>query len=115
MLHGYRSVLLAVGADKKNWLTTKKFSERTPGLFNPELVGTRGVWLTAKCYLMQNDTLNKNKYCYKGLSKKHNSLYFQRYKNVLVVFLNLGRDSELEQKDIDKVKKWALMSMIKAL
>ena len=52
----------AYEADKKNWLKTKKFSERTPGLFNPELVGTRGVWLTAKCYLIKNDTLNKNKY-----------------------------------------------------
>ena len=52
----------AYEADKKYWLKTKKFSERTPGLFNPELVGTRGVWLTAKCYLIKNDTLNKNKY-----------------------------------------------------
>ena len=34
----------AYGADKK-------ISERTPGLFKLEFVGTRGVWLTAKCYL----------------------------------------------------------------
>ena len=35
-------------ADKKNWLVTDKFSERTPGLFKPDFVVTRGVWLTAK-------------------------------------------------------------------
>ena len=32
--------------DKKNWLATDKFSEVTPGLFKPEFVGARGVWLT---------------------------------------------------------------------
>ena len=36
-------------ADKKKWLATEKFSERTSGLFKPEFVGTRGVWFTAKC------------------------------------------------------------------
>ena len=50
----------AYEADKKDWLTTDKFSEGTPGLFKPEFVGTRGVWLTAKCYLVQNEALNKN-------------------------------------------------------
>ena len=30
-------------ADKKNWLATDKFSERAPGLFKPEFVGTRDV------------------------------------------------------------------------
>ena len=53
-------------ADKKNWLATDKFSERTPGLFKPEFVGTRGVWLTAKCYLVQNGA-NENKYSCKGV------------------------------------------------
>ena len=53
-------------ADKKNWLATDKFSERTPDLFKPRFVGTRGVWLTAKCYLVQNEVHNKNKYrCFK--------------------------------------------------
>ena len=33
----------AYETDKKNWLATDKFSERTPGLFKPEFVGTRGV------------------------------------------------------------------------
>ena len=42
----------AYEAHKKNWLATEEFSERTPGLFKPKFVGTRGVWLTAKCYLV---------------------------------------------------------------
>ena len=77
--------------------------DRTPGLFKPEFVGTRGVWLTAKCYLVQNEA-NENKYSCKGVSKKHNDLYFQWYKNVLDVFLKARRDSELQEKDIDKAR-----------
>ena len=50
----------AYEAGKKNWVATGRFSERTPGLFKPEFVGTRGVWLTAKCYLVQNEA-NENK------------------------------------------------------
>ena len=42
-------------AGKKNWFATDKFSERTPGLFKPEFVGTRGMWLSVKCYLVQNE------------------------------------------------------------
>ena len=49
-------------ADKKNWLATDKFSERTPGLFKPEFVDTRGVWLTAKYYLVQNKDNEDDKY-----------------------------------------------------
>ena len=40
--------------DKKNWLATEKNSGRTPGLFRPEFVGTRGVWLIATCYFVHN-------------------------------------------------------------
>ena len=94
----------AYEADKKNWIATDKFRERTPCLFKPEFVGTRDVWLTAKCYLVQNKRLNKNKYSCKGVSKEHNDLHFQRYKDVLDVFLKTRRDSELEEKDIDKAK-----------
>ena len=79
-------------ADKKNWLTTDKFRERTPGLFKPELVGTRGVWVIAKCYLIQN-VANENKYSCKGVSKKHNDLHFQRYKDAFDVFLKTRRGS----------------------
>ena len=93
----------AFKADKKNWLTTDKFSERTPGLFKREFVDTRGVWLTGKCYLVQNEA-KQNKYSYKGISQKHNDLFFQPYEDVLDVFLRARRDSELEEKDIYKAK-----------
>ena len=93
---------------KKNWLATDKFSEATPGLFNPEFVGTRGMWLTAKCYLVQNEA-NEDKYSYKGVSKNHNDLYFQRYKDAFDVFLKIRRDSELEVENIDKAKNAGFM------
>ena len=51
----------AYEVDKKNWLATDKLSERTPGLYKPEFASTRGVWLTAKCYLLQNGTNEDNK------------------------------------------------------
>ena len=97
----------AYEADKKNWLATDKFSERTPGLFKPEFVDTKGAWLAAKCYLVQNEA-NENKYSLKGVSNKHNDLHFQRYKDVLNVFLKTRRDGELEGKDIDKPKNLGL-------
>ena len=62
------------------------------------------MWLTAKCYLVQNETLNENKYSCKNISQEHNYLHFQCYKNVLDVFLKTRRDSELEEKDMDKAK-----------
>ena len=46
----------AYEADEKNFLATEEFSKRTPGLFKLEFVGTRGVWLSAKCYLVQNES-----------------------------------------------------------
>ena len=62
---------------------------------------------TAKCYVVQNKS-GKNIYSCKGLSKKHNDLHFQRYKEVLGVFLKTRIDSELEGKDIDKAKNIGL-------
>ena len=56
----------AYEADKENWLATGKFSKRTPSLFKPEFVGTRGVWFTAKCYLVQNK-ISENKYSCTGV------------------------------------------------
>ena len=46
----------------------------------------------------------ETKYSYKVVSKKHNDLHFQRYKDVLDVFLKTRRDSELGRKYIDKAK-----------
>ena len=61
------------------------------------------MWLTAKCYLVQNEA-RQNKYTCKGVSKKHNDLYFQCYKDVLDVFLKTRRVNELEGEDINRVK-----------
>ena len=80
----------AYEADKKNLLSTDKFCERTPTLFKPEFVSTRGVWVTAKYYLVQNEA-KQNKYSCKGVSQKHNDLHFQRYKDALNVFLKTRR------------------------
>ena len=93
-------------ADKKNWLAKDKFIERTPGLFKPEFVDTRGVWLSAKCYLVQNGANEDedDKYNCKGVSKKHNDLYFQRYEDAFDIFLKTRRDTELEEKEIDMAK-----------
>ena len=119
-IHGHRFIYLAMSGDSldeivnsemkqayetdtKNWLATDKFRDRTPYLFRSEFVGTRGVWLTAKCDLVQND-VGKNKYSYKVVSKKHNDLHFQRYKEVLNVSLKARRDSELKEQDIDRAK-----------
>ena len=90
-------------ADKKNWLVIDEFNKRTPGLFKAEFVGTSGVWLTAKCSLVENEA-DENKYSCKGVSKEHNDLHFQPYKDALDVFLKTKRDSELEGEDIDKAK-----------
>ena len=84
----------AYEAEKKNWLATDKFSKKTPGLFKREFVGTRGVWRSTKCYLVQNEA-GQNKYSCKDVSKKHDDLYFQCYKDVLDVFLKTRRDNEL--------------------
>ena len=62
------------------------------------------MWLTAKCYLIQNEVNEDDKFSCKGVSKKHNDLNFQRYKNVLDVLLKTRRDGELEGKDINKAK-----------
>ena len=57
---------------------------------------------------MQNEAQTENKYSCKGVSQKHNNLYFKRYKNVLDVFLKTRGDSELEKKDIDKAQNVGL-------
>ena len=61
-------------SDKTHWLATDKFSERTPGLFKSEFVGTRG---TAKCYLVQNEEemYTNKEYSCKGVSKKQNDMF----------------------------------------
>ena len=46
-----------VRPEMKRAYKADKFSKRRLGLFKPEFVGTRGMWLTPKCYLVQNETL----------------------------------------------------------
>ena len=65
------------------------------------------MWLTAKCYLVQKEA-NEDKCSCKGVSKKYNDLHFERYKDVLDVFLKARRDSELEGKDVGKAKNVGL-------
>ena len=94
--------------DKKNWFPTEKFSKRTPGSFKPQFVATRGLWLTAKRYLVQDqhkiEDIDKNKYSCKGVSKKHNDLHFKSYMEVLDVFHKIAVATELEGLDIGKAK-----------
>ena len=68
--------------EKSKWIASDKYSERTPGIFKPEFVGARGVFLTAKCYIVQNNA-GVDKFSCKGVSKKQNDMTFQRYKNCL--------------------------------
>ena len=65
---------------KRNWLATDQYSERTPGLFKPEFVGDRGIFLSSKCYIVQDSKKEKNKYSCKGISKKQNDITWERYK-----------------------------------
>ena len=95
----------AYKADKKKWVATDELSKRTPGLFKPEFVGKRSLCLTARSYFVQDQNkIGENKYSCKGVSKKHNDLYFGRYKDVLDVFLKTRIENELEGEDIDKSK-----------
>ena len=68
-------------ACKKQWLAWDKWSGRTPGLFKLEFEGTRGIALCSKAYYV--DDYSKSKHSAKGMSKKHNSLTWGRYKAAL--------------------------------
>ena len=78
------------------------------GSFKPQFVATRGLWLTAKCYLVQDqhkiEGIDKNKYSCKGVSEKHNDLHFKSYMEVLDVFHKTVVATELEGLDIGKAK-----------
>ena len=61
------------------------------------------------CGLLQSVTLfkmrpDKINIAVKSISKKHNDLYFQCYKDALDVFLKTRRVSEIEGEDINRVK-----------
>ena len=62
-------------------MATDKYSERTPGLFKIEFIGFRGIFLTAKCYLVEGK--EGTKYSCKGVSKKQNEMTWNRYMEAL--------------------------------
>ena len=86
--------------DKKNWLATDDYTKRTPGLFKPEFVGTRGVFLSSKCYLVQNT--KGAKYSCKGISKKQNDMTYQRYLDCLLAFQKVNGGDKLQESEVDK-------------
>ena len=77
--------------DVANWLVTDEFSARTGGLFKPEFVGFRGVFLTAKCYFVEGK--NDTKYSCKGMSKKQNEMTWGRYMAALKGELDTGKNT----------------------
>ena len=77
--------------DVANWLVTDEFSARTGGLFKPEFVGFRGVFLTAKCYFVEGK--NDTKYSCKGMSKKQNEMTWERYRAALKGELDIGKNT----------------------
>ena len=77
--------------DVANWLVTDEFSARTGGLFKPEFVGFRGVFLTAKCYFVEGK--NDTKYSCKGMSKKQNEMTWERYMAALRGELDVGKNT----------------------
>jgi len=66
---------------KKDWLAWDTFSSRTPGLFKLEFEGYRAIALCSKCYFIDGE--KKSKYSSKGMSARHNSLTWGRYKAAL--------------------------------
>jgi len=66
---------------KKDWLVWDTFSNRTPGLYKLEFDGYRAIALCSKCYFVDGD--EKSKHSSKGMSARHNSLRWGRYKSAL--------------------------------
>ena len=67
-------------AEKKNWLAWNKHSGRTPGLFKLECDGDGMIALCSKCYFVRGD---KKKFSTKGMSKRHNAVAWDRFKQAL--------------------------------
>jgi len=68
---------------KKDWLAWDTFSNRTPGLFKLEFEGHRAIALCSKCYFVDSSAEKKSKHSSKGMSARHNSLTWGRYKAAL--------------------------------
>ena len=68
--------------DKAKFLSTSKYHNRTPGLFKDEFKGTQMIALTSKCYYAENSKM-KAKFSCKGISKRQNSMPWERYLEAL--------------------------------
>jgi hypothetical protein len=68
-------------ACKQQWLAWDTWSNRTPGLFKLEFEGNKAIALCSKCYFVEGD--KKSKHSSKGMSARHNSLTWGRYKAAL--------------------------------
>jgi len=66
---------------RKDRLAWDTWSNRTPGLFQLEFEGHRGIALCSKCYFVEGD--KKSKHSSNGMSARHNSLAWERYKMAL--------------------------------
>ena len=69
-------------ACQRQWLAWDKWSNRTPGLFKLEFEGRRAIALCSKCYFVECDDGGK-KHSSKGMSARHNTLEWDRYKAAL--------------------------------
>ena len=85
--------------EKSKWLATDKHSERSPWLFKPEFIGVRGIFLTNKCYIVQ-DASGKTKNSAKGVQQ---DMVFEVYKKELALYQSISSSQKLEDKDIAKV------------
>ena len=73
------------------WLATDKYSERTPGLFKLEFIGSKMIALSAKCYFAEGKQGTKDS-C-KGMSKQQNDLNWRRYMNGLQGSLDKAKNT----------------------
>ena len=73
------------------WLATDNYSERTPGLFKPEFIGSKMIALTAKCYFCEGK--QGTKYSCKGISKNQNDMNWKRYMQAFQGSLDKARNT----------------------
>ena len=83
--------------DVKNWLAWDKDSERTPGLFKPEFIGSKMIALTPKCYFAEGKA--GTKYSCKGMSKTQNDLNWRRYMNALQGCIDKAKNTGFRIRD----------------
>ena len=68
--------------DKAKFLSASKYHNRAPGLFKDEFKGIKMIALASKCYYAENSKM-KAKFSCKDISKKQNSISWDRYSDAL--------------------------------